>query len=107
MNVILTINQKFEAMLIHDEQLKFKPAWVEFSRDGRGIRVISEEGREFKAGVVLQPELLEYLPKVTQVTLVWMKNGKPLEGHDAVFINQYYEGKKPAGDRHDRHASAY
>ena len=82
-------------MLLHDQKLEFEPAWVEFSRDARGIRLIAEDGREYLAGVNVDPATLKALNGVNDIMLVWMKNGEALDGTIVTFVNQYYESTRP------------
>ena len=91
MGFVLTVNDQHEAMLLHDEHLEFYPSWVEFSRDVRGIRIISMEGAEFSAGVLVNLVAWQQLDGVDQVLLVLMKNQLPVEGYELPFINQNYD----------------
>ncbi len=91
MGFVLTVNDQQQAMLLHDEHLEFYPSWVEFSRDARGIRIISMEGAEFNAGVLVNLVAWQQLEGVDQVLLVLMKNQLPVEGYELPFINQNYD----------------
>ena len=92
MNVILTVNEEYRAMLMHDKPLGFIPSWVEFSRDKRGVRIIGNDGREFQGGVIFDAETSSHLDRVADVLLVQMKDQKPQEGYFIPFVNQHYEG---------------
>ena len=96
-NIVLTLNDKNQAMLLHDVRFDFKPAWVEFSRDKRGVRIISDEGKEFTAGVLIDLVTWEQLDPICDVLLVRMENQKPVEGFLLPFISQHYDTVKPAG----------
>src|SRR6185295_2135705 len=91
MSFVLTVNEQHKAMLLHDVPLEFPPSWVEFSRDARGIRIISMEGAEFSAGVLINLIAWQQLEGVDHVLLVLMKDQKPFEGYEVPFINQNYE----------------
>ncbi len=97
MNILLTINENHQAMLVHDRPLGFHPAWVEFSRDMRGVRIISMEGKELKAGLTADPKVRALLDPLCDILLVRMENQKPAEGFKLPFINQYYDGPAPKG----------
>ena len=97
MNVLLTVNDKFQAILFHDVPLNFVPAWVEFARDARGVRIIGEDGQEYLAGVMVSKDILKYLDDVNDIMLVHMSGGKAIEGYRVTFINQYYEGQRRKG----------
>ncbi len=99
MNVLLTVNDKFQAMLFHDVPLNFMPAWVEFARDARGVRIIGEDGQEYLAGVMVSKEILHLLDDVNDILLVYMRDGKAIEGNLVTFINQYYDGLRRKGAR--------
>jgi hypothetical protein len=92
MNIVLTVNDKNRAMLLHDTPLGFLPSWVEFSHDGRGVRIISLDGQEFTAGVIVKPETWRQLDNANGILLVQMQNQNPIEGYEVPFVNQYYEG---------------
>jgi hypothetical protein len=47
MNIALALGQDNRAILLYDEPLGFAPAWIESSEDGRGVRIIGEEGQEY------------------------------------------------------------
>jgi hypothetical protein len=91
MGFVLTVNDQQQAMLLHDVRLEFHPSWVEFSRDVRGIRIISVEGAEFSAGVLINLAAWQQLDGVNQVLLVLMKDQMPAEGYELPFINQNYD----------------
>jgi hypothetical protein len=99
MNLILTVNDKIQASLFHDQPLGFMPAWVEFARDARGVRIIGEDGSEYLAGVMISKEILPYLDDVNDIILVHMRNGKPQEGYQVTFVNQYYDCYRRKGAR--------
>jgi hypothetical protein len=90
MNIMLTVNDRSQALLLHDEPLGFSPSWVEFSRDERGVRIISDQGVELKAGVLIN--LIDYcqLDDVEDVLLVQVHEQQPVEGFIVPFINQFY-----------------
>ncbi len=91
MNIVLNVNDLDEAMLMHDAPLGFVPAWVEFSRDARGVRIVSEEGNEFVTGPLLNFESWDVLSRVSGVLVVQMHNQQPVQGYELPFINQDYE----------------
>ena len=93
----MTINEQREAMLLHDLKLPFTPAWVEFARDGRGIRFIADDGRELQAELKVDKAADQALNNVNDILIVWMVNGKAQEGHVVTFVNQYYDSQRPAG----------
>ena len=97
MGYVLTVNEQHQAMLLYDVPLEDPPLWVEFSRDARGVRIISVEGREFSAGVLINLVAWQQLDGVDQVLLVLMKDQKPFEGYEVPFINQNYEQYNPEG----------
>jgi hypothetical protein len=91
MGFVLTVNDRHQAMLLHDMPLEFNPSWVEFSRDVRGIRIISMEGQELSTGVLINLIAWQQLDGVEQILLVLMKDQKPFEGYEVPFINQNYD----------------
>jgi hypothetical protein len=100
MNVVLTINKKFQAAIFHDQPLGFVPAWVEFARDARGIRIIGMDGQEYLAGVNIAKNVLPHLDDINDIVLIWMENGKAMEGYQVTFVNQYYEGQRRKGAKY-------
>ena len=100
MNLFFTVNSKFQAALFHDQPLGFVPAWVEFARDGRGVRIIGEDGQEYLAGLVVTKDILRYLDDVNDIVVIWMRDGKAMDGYQVTFINQYYEGQRREGARY-------
>jgi hypothetical protein len=94
MNIALTLSQDNKAMLIYDQPLSFIPAWIESSEDGRGLRIIGEDGQEFTAGVLYE-NIIAKLQNLTEIKLVRMQDRKPVESHKVSFVNQNYkEGVK-------------
>ena len=91
MNIVLTVNEQSQAMLFHDMPLGFMPNWVEFSWDQRGIRIISNEGKEYSAGVLVNLVAWSQLNGVHEILLVRMENKKPLEGYLVPFISQDFD----------------
>jgi hypothetical protein len=91
MNIVLTVNEQNQAMLMHDAPLGFAPNWVEFSWDQRGVRIISEEGREFKSGVLVNLVDWHQLDGVHEILLVQMRNQRPFEGYVIPFVSQDYD----------------
>lgn len=51
MNIALALGHDNKATLVYDQELGFTHAWIESAADGRGIRIIGEEGHEFTAGL--------------------------------------------------------
>lgn len=97
MNVILTVNDRFQAILFHDAPFNFQPAWVEFARDARGVRIIGEDGQEYLAGVGVSKDVLQHLDDVNDILLVHMRDGQPLDGYKVTFVNQYYDTQRRKG----------
>src|ERR1700743_1100053 len=97
MNLLLTVNSKFQAALFHDQALGFVPSWVEFARDGRGVRIIGEDGQEYLAGLVVAKDVLRYLDDVNDIVVIWIGDGKALDSYQVTFINQYYDGQRRKG----------
>jgi hypothetical protein len=91
MNIVLTVNDKHQAMLLHDRPLDFMPSWVEFSRDRRGVRIISETGNEFVAGELATFTSWEILNSVDGILVVEMKDQKAVVGYTLPFVNQDYD----------------
>lgn len=91
MGFVLTVNDRHQAMLLHDVPLDFSPSWVEFSRDVRGVRIISMEGSEFSTHVLVNLIEWQQLEGVEQILIVLMKDQKPHEGFEVPFINQNYD----------------
>jgi hypothetical protein len=91
MNMVLTVNDKQQAMLMHDQPLEFMPSWVEFSRDKRGVRIISEAGDEFVAGELATLTSWEILNGIDGILVVQMQNQKAVVGYTVPFINQDYD----------------
>lgn len=89
MNVALTLGQDNKAMLVYDQPLGFVPAWIESSADGRGIRIIGEEGQEFVAGLP-QNKIISKIAYLKDVLLVRMENRRAAEQISVPFINQNY-----------------
>jgi hypothetical protein len=89
MNIALTINKNNEATLLYDQPLRFTPAWVESSADGRGVRIVGENGEEYRAGIV-QNAVMTRLQKIYDVLLVRMEKQVPVEGYDLPFVSQQY-----------------
>lgn len=85
----LTLNESGKAMLVYDCPLGFDPAWIEAARDGRGLRIIGEEGQEYTAG---HPDngILGRLQHLDTVILLRMDGDTPAESFHLSFINQDY-----------------
>ncbi len=90
MGMVITINNKNEAMLIHSEPLGFRPYWVEYSK-GSGIRIVSQEGEEYTTSVQVKPEANGLLKGLSRILVVQVQDGKPVEGFQVSFISQDYE----------------
>lgn len=97
MSVLLTINDRNQVMLIYDRKLGFEPAWIEFSHDERGVRIISAEGKEFSAGAVIDKTTWKQVDSVCDALVVRMENQKPAEGFLLPFITQRYEETRSSG----------
>lgn len=89
MNVALTLNHQNRAMLVYDQPLGFAPGWVECSMDGLGIRIISQEGREVRAGT-LDRRACDRVGTLQDVLLVRIQGQQPVEGYMVPFISQTY-----------------
>ncbi len=93
MNIALALSQDNKAILVYDQPLGFSPAWIESSEDGRGMRIIGEEGQEYVAGLLYE-NVFSRLSHLSDVFMVRMENRKPVESHRVSFINQCYgEGR--------------
>lgn len=90
MNIALALGQDNKAILLYDEPLGFAPAWIESSEDGRGMRIIGEEGQEYVAGLLLD-SFFTQLQYLNGIVMVRMENRQPVESHDVSFINQNYK----------------
>ena len=91
-NTVLTVNEIPKALLLHDTPLGFEPSWVEFSRDDRGVRIVSTEGVEFRTGVLINIIAWQQLDGVHDVLIVLVRDQVPVEGYEVPFINQDYNG---------------
>ncbi|MCE7887433.1 MAG: hypothetical protein DYH13_08045 [Alphaproteobacteria bacterium PRO2] len=90
MNVALALGQDNRAILIYDEPLGFAPAWIESSEDGRGMRIIGEEGQEYLAGLLFDSYFNQLL-SLNDIMMVRMENDQPVESHKVSFVNQTYK----------------
>lgn len=89
MNIALALGQNNKAILLYDEPLGFAPAWIESSEDGRGVRIIGEEGEEYLAGLLFD-SFFNQLQYLNDITMVRMEDRKPVESHKVSFVNQNY-----------------
>ena len=85
----LTLNASGKAMLIYDRPLGFQPAWIETAADGRGFRIIGEEGQEYVAGHP-HNDILARLDHLDTLILLCMENDGPKESFDIPMIKQNY-----------------
>ncbi len=90
MNIALALGQDNRAILLYDEPLGFAPAWIESSEDGRGVRIIGEEGQEYLAGL-LYDSFFSQLQSLSGIMMVRMENHQPVESHTVSFVNQTYK----------------
>lgn len=90
MNIALALSQDKKAILLYDQPLGFVPAWIESSEDGRGVRIIGEEGQEYLAGL-LTDSFFEHLKFVSDLVMVRMEGSKQVESHKVSFVNQTYK----------------
>jgi hypothetical protein len=88
MKMVLSVNDRRQAMLMHDEPLGFQPYWCEYSPSYGGIRLVSREGREYKTGVTVLAEALDMLDDVTSVLIVQIVDKKAVEGYNVSFVKQ-------------------
>lgn len=89
MNIGLALSQDNKAILVYDQPLGFAPAWIESSEDGRGLRIIGEEGQEYLAAMLFD-KIFAKIGHLTDVFMVRMENLKPVESHKVSFVNQVY-----------------
>lgn len=85
----LTLNASGKAMLIYDRPLGFQPAWIETAADGRGFRIIGEEGQEYVAG---HPDngILARMQPLETLILLRMADNMPAESFNLPLIKQNY-----------------
>jgi hypothetical protein len=89
MNIALALGQDNKAMLVYDQPFEFIPAWIESAADGRGIRIIGEEGQEHVAGIPDSKIILE-LERLRSVLLVRMQGERPVEAFTVSYVTQNY-----------------
>ncbi len=89
MNIAMLLGHGGKAMMVYDQPLGFVPAWIESSEDGRGLRIIGEEGQEYLAGLLYQKITLD-MQRLDDVVMVRMENRQPAECHAVSFVNQIY-----------------
>lgn len=87
MNMALTLNENGQAMLVYDRPLGFIPSWVEVAQDGRGLRIISEEGMEYVAGH-LDQAIFSRLRHLDVIFLMRTGETAPGESFRLSFISQ-------------------
>jgi hypothetical protein len=90
MNIALALGQDNKAMLVYDQPFEFIPAWIESAADGRGVRIIGEEGQEYVAGLP-DSKIISELERLRDVLMVRMKDNRPIEAFTVSFITQKYE----------------
>ncbi len=90
MNIALALGHDNKAMLVYDRPFEFIPAWIESAADGRGVRIIGEEGEEYVAGLPSEKIILE-LSTLSEVLLVRMQNERAVECFTVSFVSQKYE----------------
>lgn len=90
MNIALALCHDNKAMLVYDQPFQFIPAWIESAADGRGIRIIGEEGQEYVAGMP-DSKIISKLMGLNDVLLVRMQAERPVECFTVTFVSQKYE----------------
>ena len=80
--VELIVNDRAEAMVLHDKPFFKELAWLEFNLDDHKLEFIMDDGDIRNFGIPIDPDLSKYLQNSFQVLMVEMneETGEPTEG---------------------------
>lgn len=82
MEVELVVNERAEAMVLHDKPFTKSLSWLEYDLDTSKLDFIMNDGDIRNFGIPVDPKLAKYLQNAFQVLMVHMdkKSGEPVEG---------------------------
>jgi len=82
----LLVNERGEALVVHDRPLSGTPEWAEYDRSARRLAILFEDGTSLDVGFAIDPSMDEYLQNAKTLLLVRMENMKPAEGYDLRLV---------------------
>lgn len=86
--IVLTINARDRACLIHEGAFPATPVWVKYLTDKRKIKIIYDNGTEKIINYIMDDKLHKKLLNITKLFLIRTDNGKPVEGYDTTLLKE-------------------
>jgi hypothetical protein len=86
--VILTINARGRACLIHSGEFEATPVWVKYLTDKRKIQLVYDNGTSRTINFIMNDKLHKKLLNITKLFLIRTDNGKPVEGYDTTLLKE-------------------
>lgn len=81
-HVELVVNDRAEAMVLHNKPFSRKLSWLEYDLDSSKLDFVLEDGELRNFGIPVHPKLAKYMQNAFQVLMVQMdeNTGEPVDG---------------------------
>lgn len=86
--IVLTINARGRACLIHEGLFPATPVWVKYLTTKRKIQIIYDNGTDDIINHIMDDKLHKKLLNITKLFLIRTLDGKPVEGYDTTLLKE-------------------